>query len=666
MAKSFFILMFVIFQNSQTTLATVQNIQAENVFNPDKNDSISQIIIDPSVLNSGERNIFLEALTKLSLEKEYFKQIMIEPNQNILGIIKDEYSYSQKTNYDFTEYQKKNIKSINQLDDTFKIYAFDSILIPVIPILEYDSSNIDNQGKVNFFNISGKGGYIQNSFISNDSVNVFFKSNSLNFDIIEENVIDTVDYSNLIIYNLKKEDLIFLFNILPDSIIYQLQGKGYIVLDDEPIFEEIKFPSDSIKIEETPDPSFSNHLISIQEKVKNIEFSDFGTYYIVDFFSSDDCSHGNKVLSVVNQRLKELNLDSLKLKIVPVPINYFQNIDSSLFFLEKYYNSPSLSRLPKLEGNATIQKLKKLRNKNLQNYGNNIPEIFLDAVLKHLYGNTPDIISTSFYITTYRDIMPNFVNSQTNFITASLNEPGKKIEDLAERSQSLNGNILGAIQPLYSSYLNYAKTGTIIVGSKIRSSVFYGMSSINGEYISTLGKGIGWGNLESCLKPSEKGSSYSTPDVAITLFIAKAFWRMHDFFPNAIESRTRLIMCSDIEKDFIGKFASGGQPNLNKMLSIGTGFIEKSNGELIDCSEISGSIKFNNDSQLPIKRGREGISGITVIDDQVFAFFESSLSWKLIEINNLNIVYESSGKSYKISSLDEFKTSFKQIVKLKI
>lgn len=262
--------------------------------------------------------------------------------------------------------------------------------------------------------------------------------------------------------------------------------------------------------------------------------------------------------------------------------------------------------------------------------------------------------------------MPNFVNSPTNLITACLNEPGRKIEDLQERESTSNGSSNGAIQPLYSSWMNYAKVGSIIVGCQLDAGKFYGMYSSTGDGVTTLGKGTGWGTNEDCLKPSEKGASFATPDVGIKLLIAKAFWRSKQFLPNALESRTRLLLCSDLDTAFVGKFASAGLPNLSKLIIISDGFVEDNTGEISECAFSDSSfIEYDRNSKNPFMRGSTGISGLTFINGKTYAFFESSFSWKHIDVKNLSIVITNKGATESYNSIDKLISKYKQLIKLK-
>lgn len=644
------IIMFLLINlyiNNEACGQNWNNFNTSQKVNTLHTDSASKLYIDPDKLTEEEKAIFIKALSDFSLKKEVFDQVKIEPFQNVSSIIKRKYNIIETINYEAASILKKTVKKLNDLNENYLVFQGDSLSVPIIP---------NNPKRGNSKSFTQVYDFVDNkSFIS--------PTNSLiNYDnrIVSQNIQQTE--AGLWMYNLSKKDMQSILDSIPVEMQKKLYGEAFVTINKEPEFVEIYFPSSF----ETDSINADSKTISqpLNRKLSDIRSINFGTYYILDFFDGNNCTHGKKVLSVISQRLKEYGLDSLKINIVPIPINYFQNQDSAIIFLKRYYSSDRLSKLTKIEGEATISALKKIKDKNLKNCEICTPEIFIDACMKYYYGKMPDIISTSFYFTTYRDIMPNFVNSPTNLITACLDEPGRKIEDLQDRESTSNGSSNGAIQPLYSSWLNYARVGSIIVGCQIAEGKFYGMYSSDGNGITTLGRGIGWGSNQDCLNPAEKGTSYATPDVAIKLLIAKAYWRSKEFMPSAIEARTRLLLCTDIDSVFVGKFASAGQPNLYKLLVLSNGYTESTDGNISECN-ISGSIEFDQNSKLPFQRGINGISGLSFLGEKTYGFFETSLSWKLLDIKNVSIKLISNGIFESFTNIEQLKSSFKQIIKLK-
>lgn len=613
-----------------------------------ENDPGTQLFINPDLLTETEKAIFINALSELATKKQLFDTIEIEQHQSVYSIIKKNYNYNDSKNHKTASLLKDIIKDENDLDVKFSLISGDSLRIPKIP-----KNPIKGNDKrlAQVFD-----------FVKNES---FYYASYVTNNLEENSVSEIIQKSNanLWVYQLSKEDLKTILNSIPNQMQKKLYGEAYITMAKDPAFVEINFPS-SYEEEEKTNIYSESISSTLSNQLAHLNSSDFGTYYILDFFNGNNCSHGKKVLSVISERLKEYGLDTLKIKFIPIPINYFQNQDSAIDFLNKYYSSEKLPELTKLEGEATIKALKKLKNNNIQKCENCIPELYLDACMKHYYGEKPDIISTSFFITTTRDIMPNFVSSTTNLVTACLNEPGRTIESLQNRESTINGSSNGAIQPLNSSLLNYATVGSIIVGCQIDKGKFYGMYSSEGGGVTTIGRGIGWNS--DCIKPSDKGASFATPDIAIKLLIAKAYWRSNNFKPLALESRTRLLLSSDIDTSFVGKFGSAGQPNLSKLLMLTNGYIENNEGEIVACTISSPSfLDLDITLRMPFKRGLLGISGLSIVDNKVYAFFENSMSWKHIEVKNMLLKITINGIDEVFNSIDQLKLKYKHLVILK-
>ena len=623
----------------------------ENIFSSENkkiNDSISQLLIDPKNLDESEEAIFLKALGELTSRKQIYDTIKIKKSQTVNLIIKDNYNYDISKNFEASFSIQKIITDENKLDKSLSIKNGESLLIPAIPNKPEKSSKIIYAQVFDLVNAS--------FFVSNTNQLLSLEEKPSNLDIKKSN-------AGLWVYNLSQSDLQELFKSIPIEMQRKLNGSAYIVINQEPSFVEINFPSivdnDNLPII----PVLQNIPFDLLLKIKE---KDFGKYYVLDFFNGNSCTHGQKVLSVINQRLREYHLDGLKIDIIPIPINYFQNQEFAIKFLENYYSSDKINPLEKLQAEKTIQFLKKLNPAESKRCENCIPEIFLDACIKFYYGSKPDIISTSFYMTAYRGIMPNFISPSTNLVTACLNEPGRTIESLKDRESLIDGTSNGAIEPLFSSWKDYSRTGSIIVGCQIDKNKFYGMYSNEGRGITSLGKGIGWESTQNCMNPMEKGASFATPDVAVKLLIAKAYWRSKGFEPLAIESRTRLLLSSDLESSFIGKFASAGQSNLSKLLMISDGYIEDNNGIVKECIITKSSfVEVDENSRFPFARGLYGISGLSIVDNNVCVFFESSMSWIPVNIKKIFITIVENGVSESFNSIEELKAKYKHLVILK-
>lgn len=617
-----------------------------------KRDTLAKLYIDPTVLTDEEKSLFVEALGRLAINKNIVETIKINKGQKVVGVIDKGYNISVQNTASMAVLAKQ-IKEINNLNDKYVIYEGKYLNTPVIP----KSPTIDNSKK-----------FIQVTDLLNGKTFISTTENS-----IKDNPIIQEEYpkekAGLWMYNLDKKDLSEILNFIPKEIQNKLYGEAYTIIEEIPRFAKIiedQYFNDNT--ENITIPFKVDESEALKRKLSEIRIEDFGTYYIIDYLSDDKCSHGNNVLSVIKQRLKEYSLDSVNSKIIPIQIDFFSNPKDAIRNLEKILNeNQNLFKISDIEFQGNLNNLKKLTDNQIEKFKKDcskcVPETFADILLKHYYSTKPDIISTSIWLRTNRSIKPNFTNSSnTNFITAALNEQGSIIEDLAE-----NGN--NSIEPLLSCYTSYSKFGSIIVGNKTGNDEFSGMYSNQGQGVSTLGIGIGYDNLISCFGKSYKGTSFATPDVAVKLLIAKAYWRRKNLlpFPNALESRIRLLMSSDLDLAYIGKFASAGLINLEKLLVTSPGFVEDNLGNINENIIIdnSSSIWFNESFQKPFKRDVDGICGLAFINGKTLAFFESILSWKEIKIDKISLLITKDGITENLTDINEIAKKYKQIITLK-
>lgn len=613
-----------------------------------KKDSIVKLIIDPLVLKDKDKALFVRALTALAMKKHYFDTINVVRKQTVNKAI------TGKSKYPMSEYKSfgvvvEAVKSINDLNDNLVIYTNQKLYYPRIPVQPNKNSTLEN---VQVFDIEKRKQYVQDS----------------------KDVIDGVDYTgNLIsnenarlwMYKITKEDLTFVLNEIPVELRGDLISHAYLIDDGQLHFNEIYKQS---PINDQNDQIFQPINISndLRAKLKEINIQNFGKYYILDNYTSDSCSHGNNVINIIKQRLRELELDLRVDSILPIQINLLEDIAKSIRDIETIVKeSENLFDLHDFEIKMQVSKLKKLTKQQISDQQEKckdcISDFFLDLFLKYYYSKKPDLLSTSLYVRSSRSVKPIFTSdSETNLITAALND-NSAIENILLNASNL-------IEPLNSCYTSYQDFGSIIVGNNISTGKFAGSYSDSGR-VSTLGIGGGYPQLISCYGSKYTGTSFATPDVAVKLFVAKAYWRSKEIkpFPNAIESRRRMLLSSDIQEGLIGKFASAGIPNLEKMLVVKKGFTEGLDGKISEEVEFEmpSTISYNSVDKCAFNVGNNNISGLSFINNRTFAFFEKDLVWKEIKIDNIDLKMKIGGISQNFNDVDELRSQFKQIVKLK-
>lgn len=613
------------------------------------------LFFDPSKLSSEELSLVYKAFGQLAMQKKAFTTVKSDFTDSLSQIIKQKLN---PINNDVTEYLKEVILNSNNLSDSSVVNRGESVNIPRLPVNTFSTKT---SYFTQYFDI-----YNNKSYLSLTKALASYAPSNIT------NPID-FDQAGLFAYKLNSQDLNVFKTILSDSVFNEITGRGMALLN------QLNFTRVNYLTEKEDVETIKNGIVegdsTVLKMLKGIDKSKFGTYYVFDNFNGA-CTHGRKVLDVIYLRFAQCGLDTTGIKIIPVSINYFGNEEKSIRIIEDFYGINSFNGkdlgLDYAIGQNIVSTLKKIKIKKGDGKDDYIPEILLNALFSYYYKRKPDIISSSFWTTTFEGkIMPIVVKTNTNLITASLNEDGKKIEDFGDIPLKAEKRTI-AVEPLYSFYNSPASTGSIIVGNRMQKGIFKGMYSNFGNGITTLGQGVGWGSDNTkCIKPEELGTSYATPDVATSLFIAKAYWASKNYKCDAAESKFRMLMATDIDSSFVGRFASGGTINMRKLLQTNNGYVELTSGEVIgaDFGSLS-SIDFNNTSRRPFQRDQydsiektplPGICGLAFVSDRFFAFFEDTLTWRPININLLNLHFTVGDEVIHINNKDQFTSRFKQI-----
>ncbi|WP_316814479.1 hypothetical protein [Pedobacter nyackensis] len=658
------ILLLAMFIHYGQSCATSLNLPVNNFEIKSKIDSTTSdtviLFFDPHKISLKDKSQIYLALGKLANRNNAVVDYKIKPNDNLNLIIKARFNVKDKVKHHLTEAILNIMADVNNLGLDYMIKAGDNFLIPKLPVQAVSKSTAEF---TQYFDI-----YSNKTFLSSTISLATFTPT----DPKDKRRIDFFDQAKFFAYKLSKDDLEEFVKLISDSLYHKLNNKAIATIQPSGII-------DINDINSTTDSSNYNYKLvqidqSIVDLLKSVSDTCFGKYYVFDYFPSKT-GHGKKVLDVINTRFRQYGLDTNNRGIIPIPINYFQNFESSINLIERYYNiskstytNPAIEDLP---GVSLIKFLKQFKREQYKDCEKCIPEGYLDVLFKYFYRLRPDIISSSFYITAQRDISPIYSRkTNTSLLTAVLNEPGE-IESLLELEQGTKERIAPK-QPLYSYINNYPTVPVITVGNRVSPGKFKGWHSRNGNRITVLGQGVGWGDSLTTIKPEEIGTSFATPDVATKLYIAKAFWRHSGMSMTAYESRIRLILSSDLDSLFIGKFASAGIVNMKKLLQISSGYLEDKNGQIIPIKFEPGIIEFNGVEKTALRRNGEkngnpynGICGITVIGSKFYAFSEETLCWRPIDIDSIKINLWINDKLIPIVDKNDFKNNFKQLVLLK-
>lgn len=589
----------------------------------------STLMINMNGLEDSERALILKSLSSITDSSKWATRRIVN-GDNLYKIIDQEYDYYIKDYPASTDTLLTIIKRYNKLtSDILKINQ--KIILPNIP--KRPHSRGANYDLAQFRDIV-------NSTSSVISTTAILIGDSL---IASNNIHDEQEAGITIYANLSKDEVDLVHKLLPDSILSKLMYKQiYLGATTEMI--ELKVNSSIDGIEQNME-SILNNI----EQVSEIDINKAGNFYILDFFEpdGDNCAHGQTVHNVVIKALQENNASNLSGKIIDVELDFFANKQKALKICEDYLNNmgePIRNNL-----NKTI---KYLKNLNRPEKKAQIPLFYLQALYyTYLSDKNSCVISSSFQALGdgFRILPYNyFEESEVNVLTAVVDD-NIFIEDSPQ------------LEPSASFYEVSNKKGVILVGAQKSNGVFSGMSSSTGSGVSCLAIG----NTIDCKNKTIFGTSFATPYIGTQLLIAKAFWKSKGLNIDAIEARTRLILSADLNPLYVGRFASGGIPNLKKLMMTKGVFGVNLEGKVINLEllgENTAIIKNEEGSlqSLTFTRGKLGFCGLYNVGNDYYLFSESKMMWEKVDLQSINIVIKY-GEVQKTIDLTNFKDNFSQI-----
>lgn len=641
-----------------TTATTILGDSSSPIKRKTSADSIHLLYFNKNAISPIEMAKIDSAIGIIQSENKALLNFKVGTGYNLYKIIKEKYDYTDDKAHAITETIKSLIVSINRINND-KITAGDTLKLPRLPVNTFKKNKTDSLTQ--FFDIYNNQAHLSSTkALANGT---------------PSNLKPSLPFNSGALFALKLagDDLDKFKELVTNSFFDQAYGTKIIEIDT-PEFISINYLG---KIESAVGPVTRNaakkDTASI-ELLRGLSKTNFGTYYVLDSFDGK-CPHGNKVMDVIKSTFDQLNIDTANLNIRKVPMDFFGHEDEIIKFLKFYYAKypPKKNRasLERIQQNRNIDFLKDVKNKNMKGCAYCVPEPYLEAVFNFYFKEMPDVISTSFVaLVSHDNLLPNIVNPKTSLVTASLNDAGM-VEDLITEKNADSINVRK--EPLYSYCTQNENKGYIIVGDRLSQGKFDGSFSKEGSGITTLGQGTGWGDGVPCITSNEKGTSFATPEVAAKLYIAKAYWRSKQEKVDAVDAQARLLMATDIDPAFVGKFGSGGTVNLNKLLQVDRGYVEMNTGEVVPIRFGYGTIDYATDSTLPLKRydGKTKanrtptIGGLYVVGNQSYGFFENERLWEMIDVRHLKLSFQIGDKFITIDSLDKFSATYKQISILK-
>jgi hypothetical protein len=409
----------------------------------------------------------------------------------------------------------------------------------------------------------------------------------------------------------------------------------------------------------------------LRRRVAAIPTEAAGYLYVLDFnFGSRDCTHGNKVLDVLRSRLREYGAHHLTDNIKTLELNFFGRPDQARDTLEMILGSViDLSfachyrRLfAESHGVALPSCETPLRDlpvvaQNLGEQNVSVPGYYLWLLYEFLLDSSSkaSVVSSSFFtLANGFDIAgASLVNKWPALVTAVLN-PDKFPPSRADE--------LGAEQPTKSFFIRRLEFGTFLVGAVLRDGTSFGMTSSDApefsNAVTALQFGDGYGEFDaatgvrtSCIAPTDKGTSFATPALAVDLFLARALWRSQSPSPGAIvpdrtdlpfasmtdpvpvlEAKRRLALAATVVPELVGKAATAGIPDLALLAAPAPRGVDVAvaiDGTIKQISVSTARVRYDGFLQsYPAAFG-----AIQVHNGITFVFDESRRAWRAVETN---------------------------------
>lgn len=600
------------------------------------------VMIDIDKLSDSARATIITSLIKLKKIEEWEKY-SVEKGDSLSKIIYDNYGYADTKYPKTAEALKRSIVEANNLNDPSSIIAGQQIRIPKLPTRPYSRG--------------AQRGLAQ---LLDTRFNALFLTSlpgAVSMPKASPPVVpESLQKGDSWIINMSaQENELFLAGIPAE-------------VRDEVVGDEL-YSGPTIQVEEFTVPEASDFssaqpaALTAQQAVSTflsgITPQAAGKLYVLDFFKpvgTHDCTHGDMVVDVVRQTLEGYGAGQLVGNIQPIQIDFFENKDAASAIIREYISSFSSEKNQK-NLTAALDNLRgQKKPKPDKKY---VPLLYLQA-LYHTLTSKPDtaVVTSSFFIRFdgYRVIPIEYhPDNKVPLLSAVMDDVGSKVEEVQT-------------EPQKSFYDARRDLGVILVGAEKEPGTSYGMISQAGDGVTCLARGAGWGGTNSCITPQKIGTSFSTPLIAVQMFLARAFWAANSMDISAKEAKIRLLLASDLNPSYVQNYASGGVPRLEKLLRPNGAFAETADGAITDVSLAGSFIDVKAASgdipdRFNFQRGTKGFCGIQVADGRVFIFREAAMRWEEVEVVSFSFTVRENGTTRPLS-LEEFKSRYKEMAVL--
>ena len=379
-----------------------------------------------------------------------------------------------------------------------------------------------------------------------------------------------------------------------------------------------------------------------------------GNLVILDRFiqtANSNCAHGLVVQGVVNEVIQRY-APQLAGNIVRAEVDFFADMTASGKAMDAYIATFPVDNVRiALQKNAVVLQTLKRDPNNPQV----VPLFYVQALLSHyLEASDTQVISASVWFKEdgYQLLPRDYQFSGSTMLTAAVSDDVQAVEEATE-------------EPVVS-FFNRKDSRTMLVGAYGSDGKPFGGYSKTGTGICCIGAGAGWTSTAAC---STQGTSFSTPQVASFLFLARAFWKQANAAVSSHEALVRIMLSSQLHPDWIGKYASAGPPQLLPLITTEKQYVVghdlSVHGVVVDPLSTVISIqeegaRFKHQVALSCG-GDDGLCGLKVVSGQAFVFRDTKGEWERLVDMDLNL-HLKDGQT--VNNMSQFETLYEGIYSL--
>jgi hypothetical protein len=604
------------------------------------------LIIDPEALDDASRAAVVRALARIQVsQQERLATTKLRPGSNLYELVNEKYRYYDSKSPMTATAIAEAIKDLNGLKSIELVPANEDLVLPTLPVRPY-KRNAQPSQNVQLVDLAATAVPSRVALAPIYSLSATMKSPP-----IPTAASDLPDAAAWAI-NLTSNQL----EIFTASLPAALKGRGaktYSYLgpkhDD---FVMLSIPAGK----QIPSAgAASDESLTPPSPFADLTGGDVGKYYVVDYFQGD-CPHGKKVLDVARLTVAQYAGGRLTENVLPIEVDFYADQANARQLISRYigsFPSPNVRRQLQML-------LDSIRTRRPDGASIRVPVLYLQAIYASLI-ELPDtsIVSSSFYVTfDGTAFLPSeYVReSPVLLLSAVLDDPGY-VED---------ANVTEPIRTYWDRRRDY---GLVLVGAEVAAGTPLGMTSRDGDGVTTLGRAHGWETPTSCIKQSDAGTSYATPSIGARLFLARGLWNSAGVKVSSMEAKVRLLLAGQLLPDYVGQYASAGRPALDRLARLRGSYAITTTAAVAEIAAVQGFIDVKAATSTGVERfflgrGLARFAGLHLGSSGAFIFREALMRWEKVEVAGLSLQGIRDGQPFKLTSTADFIQQFTTLVKI--